>query len=485
MDSLQGLKPECIWKHFDEIRKIPHGSKNEVEIAKYVVQVAKDCKLEYLQDEVGNVVVKKGASVGYEKASATMLQAHLDMVCEKDKETEHDFMKDPLKLRREGDYLYATGTTLGADNGIGVAALLAVMESTQLKHGPIECLFTIDEETGLNGARALKAETFSSRRLINLDSEEEGAIYIGCAGGGTSNVSYPLKWEKAQEKFEFLQLTIKGLLGGHSGMDINTGRGSAIVIMTTILRILQKKEFQFQIADFQAGDKMNAIARSATVKLAISQDQKEKFSEEAKRLLEKIRPEYGKIEPHLQIELENLSSLDQVLQKENQNKLLAMIKLFPHGMIAMNPDIPELVNTSTNMASVKFQEETCKICFHTRSSLKLALESTRDKLIAAAELAGAKIECSESYPGWAPNLDSPVLETVKKAYKEIIGRDPEVKAIHAGLECGIIGERIPGMDMVSIGPQIEHPHSPQERVKIPSVGIFWQVLTKALELLES
>lgn len=481
VDILSTLEPQCVWKFFNDIRKIPRPSKQEEQMRQYLVKFAQDHKLAYKQDQVGNVVICKAASKGKEKTPGVVLQCHMDMVCEKDENVKHDWNKDPIQIRKVDEFVYATGTTLGADNGIGMAVALAILESKDLVHGPLECLFTIDEETGLNGARGLTSDFLQGRRMLNLDSEEEGDIYIGCAGGGNTTLTLPLQWQPGPADTTCLKMIIRGLQGGHSGVDINLGRGNALEILVRFLWQLAPK-YAVSLKSIEGGDKLNAITRSAFALLALPKKNKDNFCAEARKFFENIKGEYGKIEPNMELNFEDVAPFAQVLEKNVQEKLLHVLRAQPHGVLAMNPDIPGLVNTSNNFAKVAFNEKdnTCLVYTSSRSSLKDALESTRHKVEAIGRLAGAKVEHNESYPGWKPNLDSALLKIVEKVYQQVFGKKPPVKAMHAGLECGIIGEKITGMDMVSIGPLLEHPHSPQERLHIASVGRFWEALKKIL-----
>ena len=479
LQSLSHMQPSAVWKHFDEIRKIPRPSTREEKMRAYIVAFAKKLALTYGEDKAGNVVVRKPGSKGKENAPATVLQCHMDMVCEKDAVVAHNFEKDVIQVTQREDYLYAMGTTLGADNGVGMAVALALLENKELVHGPLECLFTTDEETGLNGARGLTNEFLKGRRMINMDSEEDGAIYIGCAGGGGSNLTLPLEWQATPAGSAYIKLQVRGLNGGHSGIDINLGRGNAVELLVRLLDTLGRS-FPLCLNTMNGGDKHNAIPREAYALVAVAEKDSDKFCAEAKRLLQGIRDEYGKIEAGLEVVTDKVAKFDKVFTAACQTKMLLMIRALPHGMIAMNPDIVGLVNTSTNLAKVVCNDKECLVHNSTRSSIKEALEAGRMKVEAVGKLAGAKIEHNEAYPGWKPNVSSPLLQTVKAVYSKLYGKEPEVKAIHAGLECGIIGEKMQGMDMISIGPQIEHPHSPQERVQISSVAKFWNVITTVL-----
>ncbi len=473
-----------VWKHFTEIMRIPRSSGNEEGMRQYIRKFAQEKNLEVQDDSIGNLVVRRPASPGFEAKSMVTLQSHLDMVCEKDPETAHDFDQDPIRPVVKDEYLYADGTTLGADNGIGVALSLALLEAENLNHGPLECLFTIDEETGLTGAKNLSGDIIKGRQLINLDSEEHGTIYVGCAGGGDSAVTLPLMWEASPSQFSAVTVRLRGLQGGHSGCDIHLGRGNAIELLARILWTL-KQSYHFRMHSFQGGDKHNAIPRNAHASIAICKEEKTDFMEKAQELLLAIKQEFGHVEPEIEIQFQEEASLSKVLSKDSEFKVLSLLKILPHGVISMNPDIPEMVNTSNNLARVSISEEQCSILTSTRSSLKESLESVREKIGAATLLAGGKVVHHETYPGWNPNLDSPLLKVTKESYLEILKREAEVKSIHAGLECGVIGEKVSGMDMVSIGPQIENPHSPRERVHIKSVAECWDVLCHIVTKLAS
>jgi dipeptidase D len=482
MTKIHEMEPQAIWRHFAEICKLPRPSQHEEAICRYIINFAQKHKLSYNQDQAGNIIVRKAGSRGKEKAAITVLQAHLDMVGEKDEGMQHDFGKDPLNVVQEGDYVHAVGTTLGADNGIGVATALAILESKNLVHGPLEALFTVDEETGLNGARGLSRDFIEGRRMINLDSEEDGIIYIGCAGGGGTDLQFPLFWQDRPANTACLEITVRGLLGGHSGGDIHLGRGNAIEILVRILDTLAVS-YRFHLHLLDGGDKHNAIPRLAKTKLAIAGEAQEKFLKAARLLAENVKGELGKKDPNMQLAGEETASFAQVLTADCQRRLLCMIKALPHGVLAMNPDIPDLVNTSTNLARVEFKENVCHVQESSRSSINEALEATRYKVAAVGALAGAGVKHDEAYPGWKPALESPILQHTREAYRQEYKAEPKVMAIHAGLECGIIGEKISGMDMVSIGPQMDNVHTPKERVQISSVARFWKVMEILLQRL--
>ncbi len=474
---LQGLKPESLWRHFDEIRKIPRCSGKEDKIREYVIKFAQSRGLSYRVDSAGNVVIKKKASPGKEKAPGVVLQAHLDMVCEKNSDVDHDFEKDPIKLRREGDWLMAQGTTLGADNGIGVAAALAVLEDDSLVHGPLEVLLTVDEETGLTGAFNLDPSLVEGRILLNLDSEEEGTFFIGCAGGGDSVLRLPVSRE-GEGKGKALKIKVHGLKGGHSGIDIHLGRGNAIKILARLLYELAD-QLEFSLVSFNGGNKRNAIPREAEA-VIIAED-RGKVEKVVSDVLQQVKDELRASDPGVSISIEEVQEGLPPMTRESRDRLIASLLILPHGVLAMSQEIEGLVETSTNLGVVKTAQDKVEMVESSRSSIKSALEAVRKSIKAFAELVGAEIEQPPSYPGWKPNLNSKVLAVMKRVYKRLFGKEPEVKAIHAGLETGIIGEKIPGMDMISFGPDIRHPHSPDEKVNIPSVEKFWKLLVEALK----
>jgi dipeptidase D len=475
---LEGLEPKLLWKHFDELRKIPRCSKNEEKAIDYVQSVAERLGLEYKKDGANNLVVKKPASSGHEIAPIVVLQGHVDMVCEKNKDVSFDFSKDPLQIRMEGEYLYATGTTLGADNGIGVCAALAVLEDDDLVHGPIEALFTVDEETGLTGAFALGEDMLEGRHMINLDTEEERTLYVGCAGGGESEVDMPVLWETPEGKA--FHIHFSGMRGGHSGVDIHLGRANAIKLLA---RMLWKAatEHDFSTAEFSGGDKHNAIPREVEA-VVVTKADPAPIKELILDAFEEIKFEYRTIEPGMAIDIKDIDLPQRTMTEEDSRRTLHLIVSLPHGVDRMSPDIPDLVETSASLAKIRTEGD-LHVLLASRSSSSSQLEALRDRIEATVVLAGGKAERGVAYPGWLTNLDSKVLAILKQSAIELWNKEPEVAAIHAGLETGIIGEKFPGMDMASIGPQIENPHSPDERVRVPSVKDFWDLLGLVLKKL--
>jgi dipeptidase D len=479
--AIEGLKPELVWKYFAEISKIPRGSKNEAAISKYVFNTAKGLGLQARADKLGNVVVRKPASPGREGARMVCLQGHLDMVCEKNKETVHNFLKDPIELVRKGDVLMANGTTLGADNGIGVATNLAIMEDRSLVHGPLEFLFTIDEETGLTGAGGLASDFLESKALINLDSEEEGTLYVGCSGGRDTYGSWKLRMEAAGKGMAPHLVKVGGLKGGHSGLEIEKNRGNAVKILNRVL--LELAAHGGRITSLDGGNKHNAIPREAEGIVYLQKKNWEKAVAVVTTMNETIKAEVATVEPDLSItiSMKRGSKKGKVLNKVLQKQILNTIAALPHGVIKMSSDIPGLVETSTNVAVVRTDKKGITVVTSQRSSVASEIQEVSQMVKAVFELGGATVKQGDGYPGWKPNLASPILKTAKEAYSSLFGKEPAVKAIHAGLECGIIGERYPGMDMVSLGPTLEGVHSPDEKIYVGSVEKYWRFLLTVLK----
>ena len=480
MSVIGKFEPKLLWKHFDEIGKIPHCSKHEEKIREYILDFAKNHNLKSKTDKTGNVVIYKPASQGMEDKPVVILQGHMDMVCEKNSDVDHDFSKDPIKLKINGDILTADGTTLGADNSIGVATGLAVLEDDALKLGPIEGLFTVDEETGLTGAFALEPDMITGKIMLNLDSEDFGVVTVGCAGGGDSNIELPIKTRSLKEYEQNLLIKVSGLRGGHSGVDAHEQRGNAIKILA---RLIWKtsKNYNIYITDIKGGDKHNAIPREAFAKISVNKtDEKSIISDlksEEKDILEEIKPS----DPKFKIDIEDSEKIEYTLNDDSNKSLINLLHGLPHGVEKMSYDIDGLVETSTNLATVIIKDNNAIIGLSSRSSIASALQDLRDRISAIATLSGAKVTEAESYPGWKPNLDSKILDLSKKIFKDMYNKEPVVEAIHAGLECGIIGEKFPGMDMISLGPTIKYPHSPEEQVNISTVDKFYNYILGILK----
>jgi dipeptidase D len=475
------LEPQQVWRAFDRILAIPRPSKQEEAMRDHVREVASRRNLEVRQDPYGNLVVAVPATSGREKAPIVVLQSHLDMVAEKNSGVAHDFERDPIVPRRAGDWLYATGTTLGSDNGIGVAAMLAVAEGGDgLVHGPLELLFTVEEEIGLNGAAALDPKLVRGRTLLNLDTEEEGSLYVGCAGGAGCELAVPLDRMFGAEGMATLKVAVSGLKGGHSGVDIHLQRGNSIAILARALHAVAR-EHGVELASVTGGNLTNAIPREAEAVVRVARSGRAGFEAALGAELERAKAELATVDPGLSWSVGEAPEPREVWDDASAAKALALLRALPHGVARWSDDIQDLVETSSNLARVRTEADgTLRVHVSNRSSVASALAARQQEVAAAAELAGGACDFQEGYPGWKPNLDSPVLAVVRRVHARELGSEPEVKAIHAGLECGVLGERLPGSDMVSLGPQIEFPHSPDERVRIDSVGRFWRLLRGVL-----
>jgi dipeptidase D len=481
-EAIDGLKPELLWRCFAEITRIPRPSGHEEQVGRFVLDRAKQLGLHAAQDGCGNIVVKKPASPGRDGSSGICLQSHLDMVCEKNADKVHDFLKDPIELVRNGAFLMANGTTLGADNGIGVATSLAIMEDRSLKHGPLELLFTLEEETGLTGAKNLSPGLVESRTLLNLDSEDEGVLYVGCAGGKDTSGRWQVIRESAPQVAAALCLSVKGLKGGHSGLDIDKGLGNAIKLLNRA--VLRLSELGARLSSINGGNMRNAIPRECRALLYVPKQNVDEAEAIVATLNSTFRSEYSSIEPDLVLALTREDSTEScmIFEKAFQQKLCLSIAALPSGVQNMSADIPGLVETSTNLAVITTTDNDVVLITSQRSSVASRLSEVVETVEAILDLGGATIEVSEGYPGWKPNLDSAILKVAKECYRSLYGKEVEVKAIHAGLECGIIGERVPGMDMISFGPTMEGVHSPDEKIHIDSVLKYWDFL---LEILKS
>ncbi len=481
--SLTGLKPELLWKHFDEIRKIPRCSKHEERARQYVKDVAARLGLAVEEDKAGNVLVRKAASKGREGSPAVVLQGHLDMVCEKNADVTFDFSKDPIQLELRGEDLHARGTTLGADNGIGVAATLAVLESTDLVHGPIEALFTVDEETGLTGAFQLEPGWLKGRIMLNLDSEDMNVVTIGCAGGGGTKVELPLKRAPVPPGMLRAKVTVKGLRGGHSGVDIHEYRANAVKLLGRLLWSCAR-EHTVLIYDLAGGDKHNAIPREAAAEVAVDDKALDALKALAKSHQAVDLEEFGGRDPGIKHAVEGSGAASgEALDAPSSRRVLHLVQAMPHGVEKFSHAMPNLVETSTNLASVDIEGDSLWVMMSTRSSITGALEALRARIEAIGVLAGARVEQESAYPGWNPDPTSPLLAVTKAVHKELFGAEPKVEAIHAGLETGIVGERYPGMQMISIGPTLKNPHSPDEYVNVRTVEECWRWVVALLRTL--
>jgi dipeptidase D len=479
-ESLQDMEPKNLWKHFLEISSIPRSSGNETASINHLEQWAKALGHEVIRDSVGNLVIRKEASDGMGDRAGVVIQAHIDMVCEKNEGTRHDFLKDPLRIYREGDLVRAHGTTLGADNGIGVAAALAILESDDLKHGPLEILITVDEETGLTGANEFQGGILKGKYFLNLDSEDEGILTIGCAGGLDTTVTRALHLRAADPGKAALRLKVAGLKGGHSGIDIDRGRGNSIAILARILQGLRPK-FRMDLASLDGGNKRNAIPREAFAALAVDPGMEDDLRDEIAHLENVIRNELGGFDPGLALSLEPVDIPEKVMSEEDFTALLGFILNAPNGVISMTPDMDGLVQTSCNLGVVQTVQGKVEIILLGRSSIDSSKVAQAERIEALASLAGMECSHNGGYPGWKPEPGTWLVKTMTSVFEEMYSRPMEVKALHAGLECGIIGERYPDMEMVSIGPNMNDVHTPEENVSISSVSRFWEYLKKVIE----
>jgi len=478
--ELDQLQPARLWHYFQEICKIPRPSKKEEKIAAYIVAFGKNLGLETIVDEIGNILIRKPATSGLENRKSVVLQSHIDMVCEKNSDTLHDFDTDPILPYIDGEWVKARGTTLGADDGIGIAAQLAILEANDIPHGPIECLFTIDEETGLTGAFGLKPDLLKSQILLNLDSEDEGEIFIGCAGGKDTVIT--MNYSKVPVGAGMVGYIVKvsGLKGGHSGDDINKGLGNANKILNRLLWEANRR-FELRLSKFDGGNLRNALAREAMAVVIVPKRFAPDFEKYATNYYSIVKNEYKVTEPGLNVQYKPTDLPDFLLDAATQERLMNALYACPHGVIAMSADIPNFVETSTNLASVKTYEKHIEITTSQRSSVESAKDDIGNMVVAVFNLAGGKAVHSDGYPGWTPNPKSEVLEISRTAYQHLFNTEPKVLAIHAGLECGLVGEKYPGMDMISYGPTIKGAHSPDERLKIDTALKFWDLTLEILK----
>jgi dipeptidase D len=475
-----GLKPERLWYYFGEICKIPRPSHKEELIAAWVMKKGREFSLEVLNDSVGNVLIRKQATKGMENRPVIILQSHLDMVCEKNSAIIHNFESDPILPRIEGEWVKATDTTLGADDGIGVAAMIAIMESGNLVHGPLEFLFTIDEETGLSGAEGLQPGFLNGRILLNLDSEDDGELFIGCAGGKDTSIVIPYSKEHLPAGFKSFRIDIRGLKGGHSGDDINKGLGNANKILNRLLWEASST-FGLRLSFFDGGNLRNAIAREAYALVSVPEAMAEAFEQYIIAFESRVKFELKTTEPDLKVALITTKTTGFCIAISSQEKLLNSLYACPHGVIAMSADIPGFVETSTNLASVKTKEDHFLIGTSQRSSVESEKDDIANMVASVFMLTGATVTHGQGYPGWAPNPDSPILQLTRETYTTLFGQEPKVLVIHAGLECGLIGKKFPGMDMISYGPTIKGAHSPDERLLISTVSKFWDLTVELLK----
>jgi dipeptidase D len=478
MSTIKSLQPESVWSIFHELTQIPRPSKKEEMAAAWAKAFGEKLGLETIVDGVGNVIIRKPASKGMENAMGVVLQGHLDMVPQKNSDKKHDFEKDPIETLVDGEWVKANGTTLGADNGIGVAAAMAVLKDKTLKHGPIEVLLTIDEETGMTGAFELKGGLLKSDILLNLDSEDEGELYIGCAGGMNTTGTMKYKEESVPAGMLAYKLSVTGLKGGHSGLDINLGRGNANKIMNRVL--WSSKDLGLRIASVEGGNLRNAIPRESFATVVIPSENKDEFTALIKECQAVFSLEFATPDPGLKLVAEVAEMPAKLMERDTQNRFVKIVYGIPNAAMRMSPEIPDIVETSTNLAIVRVDKGEIKIQCLLRSSVDSAKLSLGNMTQSVMELGGMEVVHDGTYPGWKPNVKSIILTTMKEVYLKKFGKTPEVKVIHAGLECGIIGAVYPKMELISFGPTIRFPHSPDEKVNIATVGKFYEFLVETL-----
>jgi dipeptidase D len=479
--EILNLEPKALWKHFYSLTQIPRPSKKEAQVIEFMKKFGEDLGLETIVDEVGNVIIKKPATEGMEDRKGIILQGHLDMVPQKNADTDHDFEKDPIDAYVDGEWVTAKGTTLGADNGMGVAASMAVLEATDLVHGPVEALFTIDEETGMTGAENLKPGLLDGEILLNLDSEDEGELYIGCAGGVDTTASMNYTEEDAPENAVAFNVVVKGLKGGHSGLDINLGRGNANKIMNALLLTAAEK-FGLRVSELQGGSLRNAIPRESFATVVVPSEHVDNFKKYAAEFAVIAADEFREADPGLEVTVEEKTEMPaKVMDAQSQEKLFKAIAEAPNGVIAMSESVEGIVETSTNLAIVNVKDGKVEVASLQRS----LVDSDRDKIGEQMKNVfldtGFEAENQGAYPGWKPNPDSAILKEMKEIYNNKYGKVPEVKVIHAGLECGLLGSVYTNWDMISFGPTIRFPHSPDEKVNIATVQKFWDFLVETLK----
>lgn len=481
MGNLSHLQPQEVWSIFEAICRVPRPSKKEEQIERFLMDFADKYGLEAKQDKVGNVLIRKAATRGREGSPVVVLQSHMDMVCEKNNDTIHDFEKDPIVPLVDGEWVKAQGTTLGADDGIGMAAQLAILASNSIEHGPIEALFTIDEETGLTGAFALEPGFFDGKILLNLDSEDEGELFIGCAGGIDTVIDYKYEVQTTKADDFAVKINIKGLLGGHSGDDINKGRGNAIKILNRFIWEINKK-YSVRIARFEGGNLRNAIAREAEAILVFEAKYKEQIRVDFNIYSAEMEQVWQITEPNIQFSLESVEVPEKTMRLDQSTQLSDALYAVPHGVFAMSYRMPGMVETSTNLAAIRFEtNQTIHITTSQRSDVDSEKYNIAQMVEATFALIGADVKHGEGYPGWAPNPNSKILAIAVRCYEELFGQKPIVRSIHAGLECGLFLEKYPGMDMISFGPTLRGVHSPDEKINIDTVEKWWKHLLSVLK----
>jgi len=478
--AISSLYPQPLWQWFAQICAIPHPSKHEQALSQHIQAWARDLGLTVQEDKVGNLIIKKPATVGMENRKTVVIQAHLDMVPQKNADKIHDFTKNPIEAYVDGDWVTANGTTLGADNGIGMASALAILGSTEIKHGPLEVLLTVDEEAGMTGAFALEPGLLDAEILINTDSEQEGEIYMGCAGGVDAEFTVPMQWQPLPAGHQAYRLNLSGLKGGHSGVNIHLGRGNANKLLARFLVELAA-ELDFKVSEIAGGSLRNAIPREADVVITLAADKRALLEEKAAAYQALLQQELSATEPALKLAVTETILPAQVMSRESQQCLLNLINVCPNGVMRMSDDIAGVVETSLNLGVITTHGDSVQVLCLIRSLIDSGREQLECMLASLAALAKVSVKFSGAYPGWKPDPSSPVMAIVKDTYQDIYNKEPVIMVIHAGLECGLFKKPYPEMDMVSIGPTIRYPHGPDEMVNIETVGQYWQLLLAVLE----
>lgn len=475
------LKPQSVFECFAQVNKVPRPSKREERMIEFLLEYGRSLGLDTRRDETGNVIIRKPATPGMEERKTVILQSHMDMVCEKNADLDFDFDRDAIQTYIDGDWMKAKGTTLGADDGIGVAMEMALLAATDVKHGPLECVFTRDEETGLTGAEGMGTDFMTGQYLINLDSEDEGELFVSCAGGCRTAATFRYEEKQTPQNQFFASLCVKGLTGGHSGDDIDKKRANANKLLTRFL-YLELKKMPVLIADIQAGGLHNAIPREARATIAVPESMKETLRVDWNLFAADVEEEFRVTEPTMEFLLETAEPTPTVVDRQTGHRLIMALQGVSNGVFAMSQDIA-LVETSSNLASIRMvpERKTIEINSSQRSSLLSARHNMANTVAAVFELAGAEVEIGEGYPGWKPNPDSHLLRVAVAEYKRLFGKEPVVRGIHAGLECGLFSEKYPGLDMVSLGPTLRGVHSPDEKLLIPTVDMVWRHLLAILE----
>ncbi|MBN2417551.1 aminoacyl-histidine dipeptidase [bacterium] len=479
-DEIKKLEPKPVWNHFYSLTQIPRPSKKEAAVIDFVKKFGESLGLETIVDAVGNVIIKKPATAGMDNRKTVCLQGHLDMVPQKNSTVAHDFEKDPIDACIDGEWVTARDTTLGADNGIGVAAAMAVLESKELEHGPLEALFTVDEETGMTGAFGLKPGLLAADILINMDSEDEGELYVGCAGGEDTTITFSYEEKPVPADMKAYTLSVTGLKGGHSGLDINLGRGNAVKALNRILWNLDTA-VGLELASIDGGSLRNAIPREAFAVILVNTVKSTQAVGLVNELSGIMKAELSGTEPDMHIGFEEAGMPDAIIESGVKKNLIRAIYGCADGVIRMSDAVEGLVETSTNLASVTSENGKIALASLQRSSVDSAKNDVCTRMRTVFELAGADVVHEGAYPGWKPDMESAILKKMQQVYSDLYGKTPEIKAIHAGLECGLLGAVYPGMDMISFGPTIRHPHSPDEKVNIATVQKFWDYLVATLK----